>query len=105
MTMYNYTIHMTADTVTGANAHSVVTSNHEANWLSVRAGKGEMTIFAPDLATLAVIGKQITLAVDTAIRDRYNADDDDRPSVVDELIAGHEDAEVYDIGGPWTQDA
>ncbi len=101
MTSYNTTFHLTGDTVTSAHAHSVVTSNHEANWLSVRVGKGEMTIFAPDLATLAVIGKQITLAVDTAIRDRYNDDDDDRTSVVDELIAGHEDAEVYDIGGPW----
>lgn len=105
MTMYNTTFHMAGDVVTSAHAHSVVTDNHEANWLSVRIGKGEMTVFAPDLATLAVIGKQITLAVDTAIRDRYNADDDDRTSVVDELIAGHEGAEVYDIGGPWTQDA
>ncbi len=105
MNMYNTTFHLTGDAVTSAHAHSVVTSNHEANWLTVRIDKGEMTIFAPDLATLAVIGKQITLAVDTAIRDRYNDDDDDRPSVVDELIAGHEGAEVYDIGGPWTQDA
>jgi len=103
--MYNYTVHMREDTVTSAHAHSVVTDYHEANWLSVRIGKGEFTVFAPDLATLAVIGKQITLAVDTAIRDRYTADNEDRPSVVDELIAGHEDAEVYDIGGPWSQDA
>lgn len=103
--MYNYTVHMAEDTVTSAHAHSVVTDYHEANWLSVRLGKGEFTVFAPDLATLAVIGKQITIAVDNAIRDRYTADDGDRPSVVDELIAGHEGAEVYDIGGPWSQDA
>jgi hypothetical protein len=105
VTAYNTTFHLTGDAVTSAHAHSVVTSNHEANWLSIRIGKGEMTIFAPDLATLAVIGKQITLAVDTAIRDRYTADNDDRPSVVDELVADDEGAEVYDIGGPWTQDA
>lgn len=97
MTTYNTNIHMGEDSSSSANARSEMFDNgYETNWISIQVDNFEVVVFCKHLTQMAVIAKQLSFAVDEAIKER--ADANDKWATVDKM------AGVYDIGGPWSQD-
>lgn len=75
MGLFNANIHMQDDDPVSVDAYSRVTeSGWESNWLVVRVGKADLTVFAPDLASLTALSLQISSAVNRAIAQRNNDD-------------------------------
>lgn len=93
MATFNTSIHMNEGSVTTVDAHSKHHPTFDTTWVSMKIDNTDVTIFCRNLQQMAVLAKQLTFAVDQAIRKRVN--DHESEDVIEQT------AQVYDIGGPW----
>jgi len=93
MAAFSTSIHMNEESVTKVDAHSKHHPTFDTNWVSIRIDRAEVTVFCRDLEQMATLAKQLTFAVDQAIRKRVN--DYESEDVIGQT------AQVYDIGGAW----
>lgn len=93
MALFSTSLHMTGQSTTSVDANSKHYPTFDTNWVTIKIDRAELTVFCHDLQQMAVLAKQLTFAVDQAIRDRVN--DYESEDVINQT------AEVYDIGGAW----
>ena len=93
MALFSTSLHMTNESTTSVDAHSKHYATFDTNWVTIKIDRAELTVFCQDLQQMAVLAKQLTFAVDQAIRERVN--DYESENVIEQT------AEVYDIGGAW----
>lgn len=84
MATYNSTIHIHQDMDVKVTANANVYPDYETNWLSIKIGRSDWTIFFRSLQDMAELAAKLNFAVDQEIRRRFN--DEERPSVIDELV-------------------
>ena len=72
MPLSNMSIHMKQDSTTSATADSRHHPTFETNWVSFRVDQSECVVFFQNVEQMAVLVKQLQLAVDEAIRRRFN---------------------------------
>jgi len=87
MSQYNATFHTYPEDRIEMTGYSRPRGTWESNWLSIKIARGEMTVFFPDLTAMSAFALQVQAAVDLAIRERAN-DNDQPPTPVEATVGG-----------------
>ena len=93
MALFSTSLHMTDESTTSVSAHSKVYPTFETNWVTIKIDRAELTVFCQDLEQMAVLAKQLTFAVDQAIRERVN--DYDAADVIEQTANVRNIKEVW----------
>tara|TARA_R100001463_G_scaffold48448_1_gene97529 strand:+ start:1244 stop:1498 length:255 start_codon:yes stop_codon:yes gene_type:complete len=84
---------MTEESSTSVDANSKHYPTFDTNWVTIKIDRAELTVFCHDLQQMAVLAKQLTFAVDQAIRERVN--DYDAADVIEQTANVRNIKEVW----------
>ena len=93
MALFSTSLHMTEESSTLVDANSKHYPTFDTNWVTIKIDRAELTVFCHDLQQMAVLAKQLTFAVDQAIRERVN--DYDAADVIEQTANVRNIKEVW----------